>query len=498
LGATVLVERRAAPDFIEQRAVPAANTNGRTDADVRLKLNYLPDAIPELSAGLSALVLSGDSTERWVEPPLSGVASAPVRFDPFDRQSYSPDPVAAWTHARGEAGFVRYDDGDAMTVDLRASATKIDRSGEQLPALSTTNQQTEERDRASADVKRRFDSGWTFVAGAEGAVVRTSEDFLTQQQTSRFESGNRFTTRTSSAWVWAEHPLGERWNAGIGLRWLRERVEQTSTVETQSCDANLPARCAETQIRVSGDTTDRIPIPLATLEWRPSPDHTLQLTQTNGYRSGGLVTPQVLYKPEQDRTTEAGWTAQWLGGALRTTTTIFQDEIDDRYTFFSLDNNYSKGRARVRGAEFEADAELSPLWHVRSGLGLLDARYIHYNTGAGDEAGNTLPSAPHRTGVLGLRFGADRQWYGSLDAYYAAPTELDLFLRTPVPDYWLVNLRAGYRTAHWDAALFVLNAFNARYIDRVDTIVRVSPSPPIERYRLGDPRQFEFRWSWNF
>jgi hypothetical protein len=458
IGATIALDRHELPGFVRQAQVPAANVAKRDNDFGRLKLRYAPDF--GVTAQLAALALSGDSSDRQVVPP-SPVPGHPLpAFDLFDRDSYATDPVVASTHARGAAGFVRYDAAH-WAVDAHASITTITRDVAQFPD-DTRWSDHELRRREGISLSDSLAPDWTIVAGLERDHMATAFYTPIARQTIL----NYFATSTDSASFWAEHAWNSTWTTGLGVRWVHERATVFANED-----------------RGYGY---RVPIPLAVIEWHPWTDHVFSASYGTGYRSGGQVNSGVVtYRPERNENLELAWRAQWFAGALRTTLSAFDGSIRDRFTYSvsSAGGDPILARVRERGVELELDADLSQRWRVRAGFGALSSHYSSVSYQFGDPTSE----APPQTAVLGLRYGLDSGWYGALDAYRAAAAQ---YYNPPgrLPSYDVVSMRAGYRTPHWDAALIASNALDEHYAERV----QLSAANQIG-YRLGDPRRVEMR-----
>jgi hypothetical protein len=510
LGGTLALSRRELPDYVDQRAVPSANEDLQRKDFARAKLMYVPEWLEGLTVQIAALNLSGDSSERFV-------------YDPDERVSDVPNPLRARTHARGVAGSARYDSAYGFGMDVYASNTAISTSGVELPVGQIERRFAEGRRRAGFALRAPSLWGVHVVVGADRADNDTAtEKIETRHVVPHVPPGNGyridppsdvvsstaspFSFRTRSAFVWSETSFGSAWRLGAGVRWVDEEAlarritdqhltdpacrEIAPNGATTPCTAFFPQAHGE-----SGRTVDeRIPVPLAVLEWRPSSDQSLALSHGRGYRSAGVAQVGTLgelaYAAEHDDTTELSWHAHWRAARLRTSATVFDGRVRDRFVR-PLDPalGANSGTARIRGAELEADAELGERWRARLGLGWLDATYLEYR----DQDGERTAAAPRATASAGLRYGLERGWYGSADVYHAGGAHTGILTSQPIdlPEYTLLDLRVGWRNAHWDAALIATNALDENYV------VRVDPAGP-PRYRLGDPRHAELRlgWSW--
>ena len=460
LAATVALDRHELPGFVRQRAVPQANVEKRRNGFGRIKLRYVPDALAGLSAELAALALSGDSSERQVvaPEPIPGRPLPP--FDPLARDSYATDPLVARTHARGAAGFVRYDRPDQWAIDAHASVTTIFRDVSELPGNTQWTDQ-ELRRRAGLTLSDHPAPDWTVLGALERDHMATI--FYTPIA-SRQAVFNQFSTSTDSASLWVEHAWSSAWNTGLGVRWLYERTSVLAATDH--------------------GYAYRVPIPLAVVEWHPWAQHTFALSYGTGYRSGGQVNSGTFsYNPERSRNLELAWRAQWFDDTMHTALSAFYGENSNRFTYYASNPAGAPilGSVRDRGVEFELDAKLAERWQLRAGVGALSSRFVSFRSG------DATSEAPPQTATLGLRYGTARGWYGAADAYYAAAA---LYYNPAgrLPPYDVLSLRIGYRTAHWDAALIATNALDATFAERVQ-----SSAANQSGYLLGDPRRVELR-----
>ena len=466
LGATIAFEQRNLPSFVHQAVVPSGNVATRRDAFGHMKVRYLPEWLPGLSAEVSALVLNGDSSDRQVVPPLPTFHNPHPVFNPFDRESFATDPLVAETNARGAAGYVRYDASD-WTLDAHASVTSITRNTTEEPVrLVWSDRELRRREGLTATANPWTD--WTFVAGVEHDNVATT--FYTPLSSGQLVF-NFFGTETDSAALWAEHNFGSTWIVGLGLRALYER----STI-----------------FNGSGPPFGyHLPIPLGVVEWHPWSSQVFTLSYGTGFRSGGeLNNATVVYSPERSQNAELSWRGKWFGDRLRTTTTVFAGKLRDRFTF-DLAGPVSgpiPGSVRERGVEFEFDADLSARWRLRGGLGLLRSRFSSFDF----LYGQPTSEAPPQTMTLGLRYGLNTGWYGAADAYHAGVARY-YNPAGSLPAYEVLALRVGWRAPNWDAALIASNVLDKDYIARVQNSAENQIG-----FRLGDPRRVELRlkWSW--
>ena len=116
------------------------------------------------------------------------------------------------------------------------------------------------------------------------------------------------------------------------------------------------------------------------------------------------------YKPEYSWNYEAGGHLSFAGGRLRADFALFWIECrDQQLTVFPEGTTTGRmmsnaGRSRSRGAE--VSLSWNPLAHlgVWGSYGFTDARFVKFDDGEADYAGNVLPYAPRNTVSLGATY----------------------------------------------------------------------------------------------
>lgn len=167
----------------------------------------------------------------------------------------------------------------------------------------------------------------------------------------------------------------------------------------------------------TGTRTDRAFTPRASISFKPTPDHTLYVSYSKGFKGGGFdprgqssqartqsyqdVYNFMTFKPEKVDSYEAGWKASVLDHRLQLATAVFDAEYKDVQvpgsagctvsgvqTFCGITTN--AGKARFRGFELETNlragenlAAPGDRFTMSGSLGYLDAKYIHFVTNLG-------------------------------------------------------------------------------------------------------------------
>jgi iron complex outermembrane recepter protein len=259
---------------------------------------------------------------------------------------------------------------------------------------------------------------------------------------------------------------------------------------------------------LAGGTTTLIPFaprssteynfsPRVSLDLRPADDLLTYLSYTRGFKSAtynivNIYLPPDFVEPEVVTSYELGVKSELLGRKLRLNAAVFQTEIEDLQTAsVSLTsggavNFENAGKARIRGAEFDATWVLMPRMNpglvLTAGASWLDAIYTDYPDGNGfdettglnfesrDFSGNRIARTPDFTATIGLSQTIEMR-RGSFEIggdYYYNNGFFFLAQNSDVsfePAYAILNARVSYLHAPWNlrVTLFGSNLTDERY-----------------------------------
>ena len=215
-----------------------------------------------------------------------------------------------------------------------------------------------------------------------------------------------------------------------------------------------------------------------------------------GHANGDPILETSVVRPEHNTTIEYGFKTRAFGGALTfsingfyTEVTDFQANVVDNAAVIALRSYLANiPKVTVQGAEFDMTARIGRHFSLRASGAYSDSTYADYPKGpcpieltgsatvSCDLTGKGLPGLP--------------KWSGTIGGEYVAPLSLagqrgDIFLRadasgktkifgdatdsayTVIDGYTLVNASIGYRTPHWEVALFARNLFAENYLQNV-------------------------------
>ena len=185
--------------------------------------------------------------------------------------------------------------------------------------------------------------------------------------------------------------------------------------------------------------TYRLPMPSAS---------TVYASVAKGYKSGGFNTQMfsdvlqqrlmglmglsmeysidqvVGYKPEQSWNYEVGAHVECDGGRVTTDLALFYiDCRDQQMTTFPDGTTTGRimtnaGRTRSAGAEVQIGWRPTDRWRFDASYGFTDARFVRFDDGRNDYAGNRIPYAPQNTMFAGVTYDQPLplSWMQSLSA----------------------------------------------------------------------------------
>ena len=184
--------------------------------------------------------------------------------------------------------------------------------------------------------------------------------------------------------------------------------------------------------------------PKVGFQYQLTPDVMSYIQWSTGYKAGGFNTRPVsaaqatTFKPETLTAYEIGLKSEWFEHRLRANTALFYSQYKDlQLQANGVDNNgnlavltENVGRANIKGAELEIQAEPVPGLTGDFSLGYLDYKNTNLGTAAGVSGGPSLSSVPPLT----------PKWKGSLGVQYAIhmPGQVGVFM--PRLDYTYQSL----------------------------------------------------------
>ena len=233
-------------------------------------------------------------------------------------------------------------------------------------------------------------------------------------------------TNTWAGFADLTYTFSPQWSVSVGGRYTDDK-RHAQVLRTTDILGGQPGlggsngfgigRAIATTSNFTGTRTDRAFTPRASINFKPTPDHTLYVSYSKGFKGGGFdprgqssqaptqnyqdIYNFMTFKPEKVDSYEAGWKASVLDHRLQFATAAFDAEYKDVQvpgsagctvggvqTFCGITTN--AGKARFRGVELETNlragenlAATGDRLTLSGSLGYLDAKYLHFVTNIG-------------------------------------------------------------------------------------------------------------------
>jgi iron complex outermembrane receptor protein len=262
------------------------------------------------------------------------------------------------------------------------------------------------------------------------------------------------------------------------LRYDRDHRENTTETPAEFIPAPLVGIAFPGQVRTH--TWDDWQ-PKVTLRHKPTPDSTLYVGYSRGFRSGGFNQTGVgaagiagindLFDAETADTYEAGAKADFLNRRVGANVSVYHTQAKGSY-FFVFDPNTSTqnlgnlDRVDYTGAEFEVRGRILDGFDGYVGLGFTDSE-IKESRRAASDVGNEAPLVSRYTTNVGLQYRhvlrSALSAFVRSDVQVTGPTWFypDNFTeRDPVT---LLNVRLGVDAKSWSATVWAKNLTDETY-----------------------------------
>lgn len=408
LAARLMVDYSGRDTFIDY--VNPGFARGDSDQNfrslsTRMKLLWLPDALPGLEAKLTF-------AHTQHNRPTSEAASTPYG----DYESRTASMPSFRQRANTIIGDVSYELGGGVRLFNRSEFTDL-----------SVRRITEPPSNGGADIEQRNVSNetrinwgteasdWSGVAGL--FYNRTdSDDRLTIRGVSQFDDGKR------NLGLYAEinRRLAERWRLTTGLRYQRDHVRRHGTTPY----ARTP---------MAYDQTFSAVLPKVSLAYDLTPQVTVGALISKGYNPGGvgLSFAQARIVPFDEETVwnyELFGRASLLDGRMNLTGNLFYSDFRDSQRLLP---DYLNGvlygaivvnaeKARSYGLELAMDHQVLDSLRLKSGVGLLHTRIDRFSDGSGVLEGKRFGRAPSYTLSLGAQWRATARLTLDVDVRHTA------------------------------------------------------------------------------
>jgi len=344
--------------------------------------------------------------------------------------------------------------------------------------------------------------------------------------------------KVTNAAIFADgvYQINDQWNLFAGIRWDREKQENSSDAIITIDNANLlpnPIAISDptTAYLVNGlnaqllsmasdasgveplvDASFNAFLPKLGVSYHWSEEITTSFTAQEGYRSGGVGTNIAkatthTYEPEYTKNYELSFRSVWLEGRLSFNANIFYVDWEDQQVTVQLSaNQYDRetrnaGSSTVKGFELELFYQYDNNFSFYAGTGKSKTEFDKFEvilpTVTYDLSGRSFADAPESTANFGATYTSDDGLTVNINANYVGSSKA---LMNPWADglseeandfdpendaRTIMNARIGYKWEQFGVYLVGTNIFDKKYVRLADTGSGI--------HTLGEQRQLTLR-----
>lgn len=218
-------------------------------------------------------------------------------------------------------------------------------------------------------------------------------------------------------------------------------------------------------------------------------NHTVGLTYTQGFRSGGSYVNRtdpalalVKYDPEYSQSYELSYKGSLLDDRLTLNANLFytkyedqQIEIRPRSTVPGYRIIQNAASSRAWGFEIEPTYQVTDQFSAFASIGYLNTKFLSFDFGEGanalDFTGESFPEAPEWTFGFGGRYEFENGVFVGADAKYTTDYNSRFGSKGmyKIDSRFLVNAQTGFKKDNWEVTAFVENLTDEKYFTIVDS-----------------------------
>ncbi|MEM7707287.1 MAG: TonB-dependent receptor [Pseudomonadota bacterium] len=364
-------------------------------------------------------------------------------------------------------------------TDLEVPSINEGTPGEVFTTLGFDDQELITQEfRLNSDGERNWVAGFYY----------SQEDTTSFRRRSTFFGGGRedvsnqtFDLKNYALFGEINWPFARDWTAVVGGR--IDRVETDADISFSRDNFNPEA--ADIFVTGRSEANETNFLPKVGVEWEFADDRSLGLTVQRGFRIGGAGVDSVDGTPfefdaEYTWTTELAYRSVIADGRATLNANVFYTDWEDQQVEvqlvpgdFTSAVTLNAGESSLYGAELESQITFSDSLTGFVSLGLLNTEFDSFVSTAGDFTGLDFPESPDLTLAFGLDYNHNSGFFTGFDAKHVSEYLARDLQNAPVDevgDYFVVNLRAGYRNDRWTLTVFADNAFDEEYFVYRDVI----------------------------
>ncbi|MFD1000701.1 TonB-dependent receptor [Ohtaekwangia kribbensis] len=307
----------------------------------------------------------------------------------------------------------------------------------------------------------------------------------------------------------ATYAFSDKLDLTAGVRYDYEKKKQNVHGEFLIDGMNEPV--FETQPDTAASTSFSAFSPKLSLAFHPTPNHTIYITSSRGFRAGGLTqlssdpsqAPLYAYKPEYSTNAELGFKNSFLNDRLQVNVAAYYIKVTDAQvpTLILPDAitvTRNAGELSSIGAELEVSATLVKGLQLDYAAGINKATYddlvLPQNGEQVNFDGNRQIYTPQHTSMLAAQYSytlkssgitliARGEWMNLGKQYF------DLANNIKQSGYSIFNARAGAAFRNFELMFWGRNLSDETYI---------SYAYDFGATHLGNPRNYGATFRWNF
>ena len=235
----------------------------------------------------------------------------------------------------------------------------------------------------------------------------------------------------------------------------------------------------------SGDTDSTEFLPKGSIVWEFAPDYSLGFTAARGFRSGGVFINQVSqeassFDAEETWTYEVAFRSTVFDGRATVNANVFYTDWKDQQVELQLvpgdfqsTITANAGESQLYGFELETRAQLSDSISGFASVGYVDTEFEEFETPDFNLSGFPFPESPNWTLAAGGDYQHPAGYFIGADGKYVDEYLARDIQNAPadtVGDYFVANLRAGWRNDQYTITVFADNVFDEEYFVYQDVI----------------------------
>lgn len=271
-----------------------------------------------------------------------------------------------------------------------------------------------------------------------------------------------------------------------GGRLLRDDVASRHVGRVLDTVRSRPGNIIYNDIDEEGSVAFTEWLPKAGLTFDLTPDQTIGVSYSEGYRAGFTqLTPRGVVNtidPEFLKAYEISYRSQWLNRTFDLNANVFYYDYANQQLAkvtpgnFNLIEIANAGSSTAYGSELEAKWRPLPGLQVFTAVGWLQTEFKDFittdNDPTGDYSGNEFPEAPAYTLSGGVMYRSPTGWFAGANArhvagYYSSgnlANQPAAFLDA----YTVVDARVGWEWEHYTLTVFGKNLLGEEYLTSLD------------------------------